>query len=98
MTSWPGVTVTASLASQAWRKYRACNLADPRMFTTPGLESQAISTYCANCPVDMECLGRALDQPRQYGVAGGRTQFDRARLIGIIAAAERAERTGKEAE
>lgn len=62
-----------------WRDHAACGRADPRVFFGPddetpdameAREAQAIAV-CRPCPVRLSCLGFALSQPAQHGVAGG---------------------------
>lgn len=89
------VTVLASLSHEAWWERRACGVTDSELFRQPRLAGVAIATYCQPCPVRLECLGRALDRPKQEGVAGGLTQEDRARLWLLI---EETKSTGEGAE
>lgn len=39
-----------------------------------------VAKYCSDCPVISECLEWALNTGQEYGVAGGRTSAERARL------------------
>ncbi len=53
--------------------------ATPETFFDPRTVKQA-KALCATCPVRLPCLTRALEDREQYGVFGGMTEVERARL------------------
>lgn len=69
--------------SEDWLVRAACRKADPELaFAHEGSTETAtfIADYCACCPVTRECLSFARRTGQNYGVFGGLTGADRARL------------------
>lgn len=65
----------------------ACRQVDPELFYPAGSTGPALlqiaraKAVCARCPVRLECLGRALDERKQWGVRGGMSEEERQKLI-----------------
>lgn len=80
---------TAVLRATAWRLRAACRPGtgiDPEIFFPAGEpgnrydgRNRAALDVCARCPVQTECLAEALERI-PYGIAGGMTARERARL------------------
>jgi WhiB family redox-sensing transcriptional regulator len=68
---------------QAWRKEANCIGADLEIFfpdiptNRSSLEAKAL---CRQCPVALECLEEALQQPEEFGIFGGLTRDERQGL------------------
>lgn len=74
------------MAARAWRDRAACRDVDPETFFPTAergpvrdAEVVAAKAVCARCPVVAECLADALER-LPYGVAGGLTEHERARV------------------
>jgi WhiB family redox-sensing transcriptional regulator len=69
-----------------WRARGACISADPDLFfpvSTAGLsrrQEARAKAVCARCPVRADCLQFALDSAQPYGVWGGLSELELARL------------------
>lgn len=77
------------IPNEAWREYAACNGMDTSVFypgdrergpTLARRERQA-KQICAECPVIANCLKWALDAREPYGVWGGTSAKERARML-----------------
>lgn len=68
--------------AEAWRTQAACRGLDPaRFFTRIETEAWEVGrSVCTRCPVQFECLEYAIMKPEEYGVWGGATEAQRARL------------------
>ncbi|MCV7252841.1 WhiB family transcriptional regulator [Mycobacterium hackensackense] len=72
-----------------WRNRARCRDSDPDLFFHPdGERSQArrrrlalAREICTTCPVKWECAGFALDNGEDFGIWGGMSETDRARLF-----------------
>lgn len=70
-----------------WDDFAVCRQVDPDLFYPdselhPGTQTAAIS-ICERCPVQVECLARALDQREPFGVWGGTSEAVRRDLLRI---------------
>ena len=73
-----------------WQLRAACRNLDSAMFFHPERERGAAKAereakakmICRSCPVITECLDHALRVRESYGVWGGHTEDERARLLG----------------
>ncbi len=75
-------TVGRPLAEDySWQARGACRGADPELFF-PATEEDAevAKSYCATCPVRVTCLAFAIERNERFGVWGGLTEKERARL------------------
>lgn len=68
----------------AWVQHAACGGVPVDLFFTVATEDEALS-YCKLCPVRKACLADALIEEAsapagRYGVRGGKTSKERARL------------------
>jgi len=74
---------------KSWFGRAACREADRRLFFEPEGEGagprarriRAAKAVCAKCPVIDACLKHALSVREPYGVWGGMSEEERARLI-----------------
>lgn len=74
-----------------WQLDAACRGMDSSLFFHPPNERNAAranragraKAICRGCPVIAECLDHALRVREPYGVWGGRTEDERARLLGV---------------
>jgi WhiB family redox-sensing transcriptional regulator len=81
----------AQLDHWNWQLDAACRGMDSSLFFHPPNERDAArenraaraKAICRGCPVVAECLDHALRVREPYGVWGGRTEDERARLLGI---------------
>ncbi|MHA6782175.1 WhiB family transcriptional regulator [Pseudonocardia saturnea] len=72
-----------------WQLHAACRDVDSAMFFHPDRERGPHRTardarakrVCARCPVLMECRRHALAVQEPYGVWGGLTEAERARIL-----------------
>ena len=65
----------------SWQQQGACRGADAELFFPPTDEEAAVAkSYCATCPVRLACLGFAIERNERFGVWGGLTEKERARL------------------
>ena len=65
---------------QDWRAYAACAETDPDLWFAAGaLEHKIAKRICRVCPVRIECLTYAMDEPVDHGVWGGLTERERRR-------------------
>ena len=82
-----------------WRDEAACRDASPELFfpigtTGPAIEEiDAAKAVCAYCPVQPQCLEFALLTQQEFGVWGGTTEEERRRLLQLVRAKARAERS-----
>lgn len=73
-----------------WQLQSACRKADPQLFymdeNMRGKDKEdrikAAKAVCATCPVRAACLNYALDNREVYGVWGGTSEEERARMRG----------------
>lgn len=69
------------LAGLPWLDQAACvDIAPEIMFPTNTHDLRLAKKVCAACPVTSECLTYALDQGERFGVWGGTSERERARL------------------
>jgi WhiB family redox-sensing transcriptional regulator len=67
--------------SELWRMYAACRGEDAVHFFTPGADAVArAKAVCRRCPVASDCLDYALDVNEPFGIWGGLTEAERARV------------------
>jgi WhiB family redox-sensing transcriptional regulator len=72
-----------SSASTDWRDLAACRYEDPDLFFpmghSPATERQInqAKAICAICPVLDTCLQFARDEQMEYGIFGGKDEFER---------------------
>lgn len=72
-----------------WTEFAACRGLDSELFFpvgTPGAPAYEAAVarakaVCAECPVRDACLLWALDHGVEFGVFGGRTEFERTDLL-----------------
>jgi WhiB family redox-sensing transcriptional regulator len=72
----------------AWVESAACRGEDPVLFFGPDGERQPereirerkAKSVCMRCPVRAACLESALESRDQYGIFGGMTEDERAKL------------------
>jgi len=72
-----------------WQLQGTCRSYDPELFFHPTDErgaaratrEQVAKSVCARCPVRVPCRQHALDAGEAYGVWGGLTEHERARLL-----------------
>ncbi len=75
-----------------WRSAAACRSADPDLFfpisdSGPAREQTAqAKAICATCRVRRECLAFALRTGQIYGIWGGTTEHERARVLRQVVA------------
>lgn len=66
-----------------WARFALCAQTDPELFTaTHGPDADAARDICAACPALNECRAYALDVRERWGIWGGLTRADRARVLG----------------
>ncbi len=71
-----------------WQLHAACRTVDPELFFHPdgargthrAAQERAALEVCASCPVVAPCRRHSLRVPEQYGVWGGLSEDDRARI------------------
>jgi WhiB family redox-sensing transcriptional regulator len=74
-----------------WQGAAACRGMDSEVFFHPSAERargrrariQAAKAVCGTCPVIAQCLAHALAVREPYGVWGGRSEDERAKLLGL---------------
>jgi WhiB family redox-sensing transcriptional regulator len=87
ITRLPG----AQLHHWEWQRDAACRGMDSTLFFHPPNErdtarsdrADRAKAICRSCPVITECLDHALRVREPYGVWGGHTEDERARLLGV---------------
>src|SRR5579875_651286 len=85
---------------QEWQETGACRTADPSLFFAPEQESptrrdrreRAAKSICADCPVMAQCRSYALATSEPYGVWGGLTERERARMLNLRGRFDRQDR------
>jgi WhiB family transcriptional regulator, redox-sensing transcriptional regulator len=71
-----------SLKVNAWREHRACtNMEISNFFTRSRRTAQETISVCGGCPVKWDCLNYAVTNCIEYGIWGGTTEQNRAKLI-----------------
>lgn len=67
--------------STDWQKHGSCRGVDSDLFF-PATEDEAApaKAICSTCPVRNPCLAFALERNERFGVWGGMTEKERARL------------------
>ena len=65
----------------SWQTEASCRGVDAELFF-PATEDDAMpaKAICDSCPVRLECLAFALERNEKFGVWGGLTEKERARL------------------
>lgn len=82
----PAGQLSPRQAGVAWQARGACRDAEPDLFFPLSATSasagqiEAAKALCARCPVRRECLDFALATRQPYGIWGGTTEQERARL------------------
>ena len=74
-----------------WQTVAACRGQDSdNFFHPPGernrgrrVRIQAAKTLCQTCPVIAQCLDHALQTREPYGIWGGRSEEERANILGL---------------
>ena len=74
-----------------WHMQAACRGMDSEMFfhsarDHPGVRrsrGKAAKAICRTCPVVRQCLDYALRTREPYGIWGGRSEYERARMLGV---------------
>lgn len=68
---------------EAWRYAASCAFVSPDIFfRETDKESLALArSYCANCPVQSDCLEYAIKTETQDGIWGGLTYKERKRTV-----------------
>lgn len=67
----------------SWLMGAACKDADPHLFfphTGENREAASAKAICHQCPVEADCLDWALKTDEQFGIWGGKSQRERARI------------------
>ncbi|MGH2728418.1 MAG: WhiB family transcriptional regulator [Actinomycetota bacterium] len=64
-----------------WQERGSCRGVDPELFF-PSSEEQAIpaKAICGACPVRLACLAFAIERNERFGIWGGLSERERARL------------------
>ena len=78
-------------ATWEWQEVGACRGADQDLFFHPQNErglarlrrDRAAKAVCARCEVRVECADYAIRAREPYGVWGGRSEDERAELLGL---------------
>ena len=81
----------ARLDFYEWQKQAACRGMDSAIFFHPQAERNAAreariahaKAICLTCPAIRECLDHALRVREPYGIWGGRSEDERAHLLGL---------------
>lgn len=81
----------ALLENWQWQITAACRGMDAAVFFHPPNERAGArqrraanaKAICQRCPVIAECLKHALETREPYGVWGGRTEDERAQILGV---------------
>lgn len=74
-----------------WRHDAACRDEDPELFFPVGTSGPALlqiteaKLVCQRCPVNVECLGWALNSGQTDGICGGTTPDERRSIKQAIA-------------
>ena len=73
--------MTKALTPPAWTAQALCAQVDPELFFPPiGANGTAAKRVCMKCPVRIECLQEALERDEEYGIFGGLSRKQRAKL------------------
>lgn len=75
-----------------WQLFGACRGMDVNIFYHPPKERRQqkrdritrAKDTCQNCPVISECAAHALNTLEPYGIWGGLSEDDRARMLGSV--------------
>jgi WhiB family redox-sensing transcriptional regulator len=86
-----------------WQVLAACRWMDVERFFHPQNESApvrdkriaAAKLVCRDCPVLAECRTHALTTREPYGVRGGLSESERARILGVRSLRHQGARTGR---
>ncbi len=74
-------TVTAPASDPRWSDAALCAQTDPEaFFPERGAPSKDAKRICNSCDVEAECLAFALANDERYGIWGGKSAIERARL------------------
>ena len=90
----PGVITANQVAAAAgaapWQLSAACRGMETAAFFPPVEDKRArrrdvngAKAVCRACPVIDQCLGHALRTREPYGVWGGRSEGERAKMLGV---------------
>ena len=88
-------------ATNSWQMNAACRGIESDVFFSPGEEPardryrrvRAAKAFCTACPVIAQCLDQALRTREPYGIWGGRSESERAKLLGLRSLLYPAKRT-----
>jgi WhiB family redox-sensing transcriptional regulator len=72
------VTLDDELNANRWSG-AVCSSTDPEIFFEKATERIAVK-ICGSCPLKVMCAQYAIDNEEQYGVWGGLTETDRAKI------------------
>ncbi|RKT78701.1 WhiB family redox-sensing transcriptional regulator [Terracoccus luteus] len=82
------------LENYEWQQRGLCRGSDVEQFFTDDPDqsrkarndrTEAAKAVCAGCPVVQQCLDHALRVPEPYGIWGGSTASERARMLWDVA-------------
>ena len=84
-----------------WQASAACRGMDCEVFFHPSMERArgrrrritAAKAVCKTCPVVRQCLDYALETREPYGIWGGRSEDERAEMLGLRSLRYPAKRT-----
>ena len=73
--------VTSIATDQDWRAGALCAQRDPNLwFAVGAIEHKEAKRICRGCPVRVDCLVYAMDEPVDHGIWGGLTERERRRF------------------
>lgn len=82
MTTITGVSsgMDETDTDQSWRELSSCRQMNPDLFFSGGGASHKAKKVCIDCPVREMCLELALKNDERFGIWGGLTRDERAKL------------------
>ena len=91
---------------QDWQETGSCRNADPALFFAPEQESptgrerreRAAKSICGSCPVLSACRAYALTTLEPYGVWGGLSERERARMLNLRGRFDRRDRADRRSD
>lgn len=73
--------MTAARPASSWQRYAACRgMPTPLFYPPADTQAGEALAVCARCPVRAACEQHALAAGEEYGIWGGRTESERARI------------------
>ena len=85
--------MTATRPASSWQRYAACRGLPTALFYPPAdTHAGEALAVCARCPVRAACERHAVAAGEEYGIWGGRTEAERARIQRDAAAPHRRRR------